>query len=143
MVQDQWSSLVGAWWEHHRLAGGTRAERTSLELGEPPVAVAADERVREIIEAGGRMAIDVLLALAHAVTDGDDPAYLGAGPVEDLVDIHGVPAAAEVAEAARLDPYFARAVTSLWIPAGLDAEGRSLLSPWTVRNSPRDTKTQA
>lgn len=130
MTENRWSALIDAWWEAYRLSQGGRAERKALELGQPASAVAAEDRVREIVDEGGQEAIELLAALAHATSDDSELAYLGAGPIEDLARFHGVSAAAQLAEAARLDPHFARAVARMWIPADLASAGKELLAPW-------------
>ena len=57
MAEDQWATLVDAWWMHYRLSRGGRAERKELSLGRPESAVAAEERAWQIIDAGGPDAI--------------------------------------------------------------------------------------
>lgn len=136
MFDERRAALVRDWWEHYRLGGGGRAERKALSLGQPAAAIAADESVRGIVEAGGASVIELLRALAQAVSDDGDLAFLGAGPIEDFVDLHGVPAAAQVAETARLDPHFARAVAAMWMPADLAPAGRELLAPWVAGGHP-------
>lgn len=68
--------LVLAYWRHHALACGDRAERLASEEH-----FWAWESVEEAME--GEDPLGLLDALLEA--PGTDPCYLGAGPVEDLL----------------------------------------------------------
>ena len=72
--------LVSAYWRHHALSSGDRAERlASQELSW------AWDAVDEAME--GDDPLGLLDALLEA--PGADPGYLGAGPVGDLLAAHG------------------------------------------------------
>jgi hypothetical protein len=68
--------VVVAYWRHHALASGARAERLACEEH-----FWAWEAVEEAMD--GEDPLGLLDALLEA--PGADPCYLGAGPVEDLL----------------------------------------------------------
>jgi hypothetical protein len=101
------TELVAAWWNYQRLAAGNRAERKSLDFGEPADAVGAVDAVRELVSDGGGEALALVAALVReAETDGD-LALVGAGPIEDLLVDHGDTLVEEFDDLARRDPRFA------------------------------------
>lgn len=83
----------------------------------------AYERVTEIVATGGREAVDVIDSLLR-VGEGDDwyLAYVGAGPIEDLLYTHGADVADVIAERCRADASWRSAVSAVYwadLPAGV------------------------
>jgi hypothetical protein len=74
--------LVDAFWVHHRLSSsGARDERLDADTY-----FWAWEQVHETMRQGDLEAVELLVALADAVSPDDVAlAYLGAGPLEDLL----------------------------------------------------------
>lgn len=114
MTSQPLPTVVAAYWMHHRLAKSTeRAER--LSASEWWWAV---EAVDEVLQLGGKSAVQMVVALADAVADDEEAlAYVGAGPIEDLLNHHGPPSSETVEAmdtAARQHPSVAFAVRCVW-----------------------------
>jgi hypothetical protein len=101
------ADLVAAYWEAHRLARGERADRVRAESN-----VAADE-VRERITADPQDGLTLLDDLLAA--DDADVAFLGAGPLEDLLVEHGPNVAQVVAERCATASLWRDAVSGVWL----------------------------
>jgi hypothetical protein len=107
--------LVAEYWEFWPLFRGNREERLAAEHG------AADDAVREAIGVGDPSVVSLLVALAEGAPSDDDAGLLGAGPVEDLLTLHGPRMAQpegkelldEVDSAARRSPRFRLALKSV------------------------------
>lgn len=97
----------------------------------------ASEFAHAVTEEGGPHAIEVLLTLARA-TDGDvgDLGLVGAGPLEDLIshEGHGLRLLDEIETAARREPLFARAMTSVWLAADVPETVRRRLAIFGARD---------
>lgn len=107
---------VQGWFEYHRLAAGTRPERKSLELGEPADAVAAHERVDQIIsEATPEDAMALIAAMLHAADDEQTLIAVAAGPFEDLLAERWSEISTLVDERARVDARTRRALQSMYL----------------------------
>lgn len=98
--------LVATYWRHYRLSiSGGRGDR--LNAGDD---FWAWEQVEQAAKVGGSEAIALLSKLADAAPDEAGLAYLGAGPIEELVQLHGVPLKDQIEEASRQNPSFANAL---------------------------------
>lgn len=107
-------TVVSGYWTHHRLASSAeRADRLSARDWWWAV-----EAVDDVLRLGGTRAAEMVVALAEAVADDEDAlAYVGAGPIEDLLN-HDGPPSPETVEAmdtaARQHPSVAFAVRCVW-----------------------------
>ena len=77
-----WDHLVARYWECYDVLIGDRRAEISAECAD--VVQNVDERVAT----GDGDAFHLLVALAEAAPDDDGLAYLGAGPLEDLIRNH-------------------------------------------------------
>ena len=76
--------LVRDWWSFHDLQQGTREQRVDLERVESSLArrvQRAYDRVRNSVEVGGTVALDLVEALITSAPDADAVAVVGAGPL--------------------------------------------------------------
>lgn len=123
--------LIANWWEYHRRANGSHADRKSLELGEPRAVLEAFASVEEMVSAGGPGVLGLLEQLNEAAPPGDEGRTVGAGPLEDLIHEHGDSVVPDVEERARRSPAFAQALSRVWLDAGrLDETTVGRLSNW-------------
>jgi len=123
--------MVAGWWEHHQLSRGTRAERKALESGQPSCAVAAYEKVDELVQAGGTDVVELLADLNDAGPEDNEGQWVGAGPLEDLLNQHGDRVIDEVDRLARQSPSFRKMLESVWFSRGtLTAETERRLALW-------------
>jgi hypothetical protein len=114
------ADLVAAYWHHHRLATGQRSAR--LEADSWSWAWEAVEAVvHEAPLEDALVLLDALLAAQDA-----DLAYLGAGPIEDLMNVHGALLDMPVAERCEQSPKWAEAVWGSIPPDGLEADAKRL-----------------
>ena len=73
------------------------------------------DRVGEIVRGPDpERAWDLVAALVHASSD-DRLGYVGAGPVEDLVNHHGASLIDWIVGEAKRDPRFCEALASIWL----------------------------
>lgn len=110
-VDDQRRLLAQAYWRHHQMSGGERAQRVAAD-GHWWAVEAVEDAVRT--RAVGQVVdlLDQLLGAPQA-----DPVFLGAGPLEDLLTAHPE-AAASVAERCERSPHaplWRRAVAAVWL----------------------------
>jgi hypothetical protein len=115
--------LVNAFWVHYLLAlGELEFDRADAPMDDPPASIPArywpgetepadatdyewsEWEVSSIIRAGGIEAIDLLADLAAAAPTDAALGYLGAGPVEDLVNLYGPAVAHGLDAAIRREP---------------------------------------
>jgi hypothetical protein len=107
--------LVDGYWSAHRLRrSSVRSER-----------LAADGwqwAVDDVDAAMGQPDDSALQLLDDLMCAPDaDVGYLGAGPLEDLLAVHGVAVADQVADRARKDPLWRLAVGAVWLDSRLVA----------------------
>jgi hypothetical protein len=100
--------LVAGWWEHARLAQGSRQQRKSLETGDALFANAGRYGIAERVERGGVAALELVAALLERAPDDDGIALAAAGPLEDLLHSHGQDLVDEVERRTRQDARFGR-----------------------------------
>jgi hypothetical protein len=111
-------SLPDAYWLHHRLFHSKdRGERLSADQYSW-----AWETVWETMERGGPDAIRLLFELADAAPDEDAIAYLGAGPIEDLLHERRAEDLDLLDEAARKDRRIRLALQHVEWPHTMSAE---------------------
>ena len=112
------ADLVAAYW--------LRARMSSSEIREERLAAAewdwAYAEVADALAAADESTLDLLDALLRS-EDGT-PEQVGVGPLEDLLAEHGAVLAGAVADRARTDPLWRRAVAACW----LDQDQTSRLS---------------
>jgi hypothetical protein len=106
---NEFSELVDAYWEHYRLSTSSeRAERLSADS----TRWAVDEV--DAIASDDDRAVPLMVALADAADDAQALAYLGAGPIEDVV-LAGSPAVVDRIEgAAERSERFRYALRCAW-----------------------------
>lgn len=112
------AGLVAAYWEHHR--------RLSSEVREDRLAADeltwASEFVRDSVRSEGVGVLELLCDLAAGAPDLQALAFLGAGPVEDLLADGDRTVVDAVDAAARRDPRFRTAVRCAWFDDRLDPD---------------------
>ena len=108
--------LALGWWEYHRLSVGSREERRLLEVGGCPAAQAGYSGVGERMQAGGRSALDLVVALIEAAPADGDLGMVGAGPLEDLLHEHANSLVGDIESLARTHPGFRAALSSAYVP---------------------------
>ncbi len=109
MVHDL-DELAVAYWKNYALSSGDRAERLKAEE-----TWWAWEEVGKVIRLQPEYAIEVLTYLADAAPDDGALAYLGAGPIEDLVCYCGSDAVIDRVEgAAARNGNFRKALRCAW-----------------------------
>jgi hypothetical protein len=102
--------VVPTYWRHYELlASENRADRLAADE-----LFWAWEQVDQAAKDGGPGIVDLLVALSDAAPNDAALAYLGAGPVEDLVRLHGARLRGEVETASRQNQHFAAACRSVW-----------------------------
>jgi hypothetical protein len=79
------ADIVLEYWKHWRRSGGDRADRLEAQKGSW-----AHDVVYDAVEAGDPAVIELLAALAEAAPSEEDAGLVGAGPLEDLLSVHGV-----------------------------------------------------
>jgi len=91
--------------------------------------------VGEFIEVGDPASVDVIQALVDAAPTDADLAFVGAGPLEDLMSHHrhGVTFVDEVERHARQDPRFRIAISGLWLAEGVPESVRSRLGAFGAK----------
>jgi hypothetical protein len=113
--------LIAGWWEHARLAQGSRQQRKSLEDGDALFADAGWYGVGERVERGGVQALELVAAQLERAPDDDGVTLVAAGPLEDLLHRHGQELVDEIERWARQDFRFATALAACGWPT----------EPWT------------
>ena len=118
-MRDDAAELVTAFWLHARMSGSeVREERLAAVEWEW-----ANAEVAGAVAAADDSALELLDALLRS-KDGT-PEEVGVGPLEDLLAEHGPQVAQAVADRARVDPLWRRAVAACW----LDQDEASRLPP--------------
>lgn len=120
------AAVVNGWWDYHRRSIGQRSERKDLAIGQPPSAIDSRQAVDDLLTVGGADAVAMVVALVAAAEDDAELAYVGAGPVEDLLQFHAQDLGTAIADEARRSPRFAQALRSVLVdrstaPADLQA----------------------
>lgn len=135
--------FVAGWWEHARMAKGTRDERKRLETGDVVFADAGWYGVDERIRRGGEDALRVVAALLGRAPDEDAVALVAAGPLEDLLNWHGDALVNEVERLARQDFRFRRALAGVCLAdRALDSVVEARLAPWLPRSEQNEALNQ-
>lgn len=121
-------ALVQAYWQHFVRA--TRGDRQArLDAGE---FVWAEDEVRSALS-DPLEAVPLLVALADAAPDEEALAYLGAGPVEDLLVEHATIVVTALEAAAARNPRFRYALRCAWfddkVPPSVERRLRRFGSP--------------
>ncbi len=114
-------SLADAYWRHYRLATGGREQRLAaqeLEWAEAEVRRALVDTVA---------AIRLLVDLADAAPDDGALAYLGAGPIEDLLVDPAPTVVDHIEQAARRHPRFRYALRCAWFDEHVQPSARDRL----------------
>lgn len=78
------------------------------------------EEVNAAVQDANPDVVDLLVALAEAATDDQALAYLGAGPVEDLIRLHGAQYLEAIDHAARTNKSFRTALRCVWYGDDVD-----------------------
>jgi hypothetical protein len=109
--------LADRYWRRFALTSGNRAERLEAES----LTVSTD-LVDERVEAGAEGVVDLLVLLADFAPDPqvESLAFLGAGPVEDLLIRHAARLIDEIEAAARTNDRFRYAIRCAWFDDSLD-----------------------
>jgi sugar-specific transcriptional regulator TrmB len=122
--------VAARWWERKRLGSGSRAERKQLALGEPSEIVRANEIVWESMWQGGTDALDLVVALIDAASSEDVIAYVGAGPLEDLLRDHADALVDQVDDLARRSSKFALALSAVYPNDAWDSAVQQRFARW-------------
>jgi len=105
--------LVAAYWTHYRLSQSQ--DRDDRVLAQDWVW--AFEEVNEAVSEASPGVVELLQSLAEATPDEMACAYLGAGPLEDLIRLHGPMFLRELDEAVRTSLLFRAALQAVWFDA--------------------------
>ena len=122
--------VVDDYWEHWRLFRGSRADRLEAQKRNVSVEVLYDS-----VQEGGPGVIELLVALAEAAPSDDDAGLVGAGPLENLLSLHGSRLATAdgsalldvIDTAARRSPRFRCALRSAYMGDEVPASVRTQL----------------
>jgi len=106
------TSLVTAYWQHHELSGDREQRLQAEELFWAWEAV--DEAVQPRPQADTLSLLDALLEASGA-----DAFYVGAGPVEDLLDRYGAQVQEALAQRCRTSASWRQAVGCVWLDVPL------------------------
>jgi hypothetical protein len=110
-----WSQVKAAYWRHHRAMKSQVARR---EAPPPDMAQFPDfwawEYVHDLCGSGPSAALDRLINLAESAPDNEGLAYLGAGPVEDLVSGYRGLLIDDIEEGASRSPSFLHALQAMY-----------------------------
>lgn len=117
--------LIDGYWKHYRLSTGSRQERLEADRW----AWAWDE-VEEAVADPSSETFEILMALVESAANDDALAYIGAGPLENLINLHGVRFAEQVEESARRDPLFHKALSHVQLRSNAPASVRGRLAPF-------------
>lgn len=109
-------AVVTAYWNYH-------ASKFSDDRGERSQAdrwLWASDEVNAAVQDATPDIVDLLVALAGAAPDNEALAYLGAGPLESLIGLHGPQFAEEIDRAARMNESFRTALRCVWYSDDVD-----------------------
>ena len=111
------TDLADAYWSEFALRHGNRAERLEAES-----TVASTEAVADRVTAGAEGIVDLLTVIANRAPDpqAESLAYLGAAPVEDLLNDHAARFFDEIDAAARTNERFRYALRCAWFDDSID-----------------------
>lgn len=115
--------LIGGYWTHRRRLAGGRQERLDADKW----AWAWDEVEMAFIEPSART-FPMLMALIESAGDDEALAYLGAGPLENLINRYGIQFAEQIEESARRDPAFRKALANVQVSSNVPASVRDRLA---------------
>lgn len=109
---DEPDDLVVMYWRYFALSTSDRRKDRLLAVqgGDDR----ASEWVDEAASSGRNEAVDLIERLARAAPDDAAVAYLGAGPLENLLNNHGVRLLDELEQAARRSKPFRAALATVW-----------------------------
>lgn len=116
------SQLIEAYWAHHRLFHShNRSDRLKSES-----VSWADDAVTKMIGLHDRAAVELVQQLAETAADESQIAFVGCGPLEDLLfPAKGEPPVDDLDTALRLSKKLRSAFRSAWV----DFEEHPLLAP--------------
>jgi hypothetical protein len=102
--------LVATYWRHYELAQGDRDDRLAANES-----FWAFEEVQALVSKGDPTeALDLIIALVDAAPSIKGACYVGAGPLEDLINIHPEETVDAVDAQARRDDRFRSALNSVY-----------------------------
>jgi len=112
------SALVNAYWRYQALYENPdpTVRRDAARL------FWAWERVNDAVLDGDAGIIELIVALADAAPNDRAACYLGCGPLEDLIRLHGADFADAIDAAARRNPRFQTALRCVWYDSEEDPE---------------------
>ena len=115
MVTD--ADLSDGYWNEFARSRGDRAERLAAERS-----MASTEAVDDRVEAGADGIVDLLTLLANRAPDpqAESLAWLGAGPVEELLNHHAARFIDEIDAAARTNERFRYSLSCAWFDDSID-----------------------
>lgn len=115
MVTD--ADLSDGYWNVFARSRGDRAERLAAERS-----MASTEAVNDRVEAGADGIVDLLTLLANRAPDpqAESLAWLGAGPVEELLNHHAARFIDEIDAAARTNERFRHSLSCAWFDDSID-----------------------
>jgi hypothetical protein len=127
--------IVDAYWRHYVLGNsGSRTERLAADE-----VVWAWEEVEEEVRTPTPRTFELLLALADAAKDKQSLGYLGAGPIEDLINWNGSEFLKEVEKCARRSKTFRAALAYVQLSSGVPEVVRQRLAVF-IPNLKQDAK---
>jgi hypothetical protein len=115
--------LIDGYWKHYSLSTGSRQERLDADKW----AWAWDEVEGAVMEPSAN-AFEILMALVESAADDAALAYIGAGPLEDLINLHGVQFAGQIEESARRVPKHRTALARVQVSSNVSVSVRERLA---------------
>ncbi len=117
------SQLVAAYWQHYH------ASLAGDNVGDDEWFWAWIEVESAVREPSGYV-FELIIALIDAAVDDDALCYVGAGPLEDLVNWHGMMFLDKIEESARKDRAFRKALAGVRISENVPAVAQERLAPF-------------
>jgi Family of unknown function (DUF6869) len=115
--------LIAGYWKYYALSTGDRRERLEADQW-----FWAWEEVERAVRAPSANVFPVLIALVESAANDDALAYVGAGPLEDLINWHGAQFLDQIEESARRDRAFRTALATVRVSDSAPAAIRDRLA---------------
>jgi hypothetical protein len=115
--------IVDAYWKNYELVSGNRKQRLDADEW-----FWAWKEVEDEVRTPTGRTFELLLALVDSAKDNSALAYVGAGPIEELVNWHGATFMNQIEEAARRNRAFRYALSGVRVSQKLPSAVRERLA---------------
>ncbi len=115
--------LIARYWKNYALSTGDRQERLEADQW-----FWAWEEVDRAVRAPSANVFKVIIALVESAATDGALAYIGAGPLEDLINWHGAKLLDQIEESARRDRAFRRALATVRVSDAVPGPVRDRLA---------------